>query len=108
MGGSKADRAMAVSSAWGGFVDDRSLCPDSRRLDVMVGTHVACRIPADAVVGGAGAVSAALRTRDFNARIISRTETILVGSDALQGDLELARTAAEMEGAALGDGQSGK
>jgi len=105
--GSKANRAMAVSTAWGGFVADRSLCPDSRRLDVMVGTHVACRIPADAVVGGAGAVSAALRTREFNARIVSRTETILVGSDALQGDLGLARTAAEMEGAALGDSQSG-
>merc|ERR1711994_872394 len=84
----------AAATAWGGFIDDSSLCSGSRRLQVIVGTHMACQIRADAVSEGASAVSATLRTSDFSTRIVSRTASLLVGSDALQGDLSLARTAA--------------
>merc|ERR1712045_650 len=92
--GTKAHRAQAAATAWGGFIDDSSLCSGSRRLEVTVGTRMACQIRADAVSEGASAVSATLRASDFNTRIVSRTESLLLGSDALKGDLSLARTAA--------------
>merc|ERR1712038_1040670 len=105
--GTKAHRAQAAATAWGGFIDDSSLCSGSRRLEVTVGTRMACQIRADAVSEGASAVSATLRASDFNTRIVSRTESLLVGSDALQGDLSLARTAAWAEALTPGDDQSG-
>merc|ERR1719336_941463 len=92
--GTKAHRAQAAATAWGGFIDDSSLCSGSRRLEVTVGTHMACQFRADAVNEGAGAVSATLRASDFNTWIVSRTQSVLAGSNALQGDLSLARTAA--------------
>merc|ERR1711884_396512 len=90
--GSKARRAQAVATAWGGSIDHASLCSNERRLEEgTVGTHLACQIRAGAVGGGAGAVSAALRSEDFSSRIVARTETLLSGtSDALQGTLSLA------------------
>jgi len=94
--GSKAHRAQAVASAWGGSVDHVSLCSDERRLQtVSGGTKLACQIGTDAASGGAGAVSAALNTDAFRKRITDRTEAWLDGSgDALLGDLSLANTAA--------------
>merc|ERR1712038_1776134 len=57
----------------------------SRRLaEGSIGTHLACHIRADAAGEGTGAVSAALRTTDFSARIVARTEALLGGTDALQ------------------------
>merc|ERR550525_2253486 len=94
--GSKAHRAQAVASAWGGSVDHVSLYSDERRLQtVSGGTKLACQIGADAASGGAGAVSAALNTDAFRKRISDRTEAWLGGSgDALLGDLSLENTAA--------------
>merc|ERR1712165_661963 len=94
--GSKAHRAQAVASAWGGSVDHVSLCSDERRLQtVSGGTKLACQIGTAAARGGAGAVSAALNTGAFRKRITDRTEAWLDDSgDALVGDLSLVNTAA--------------
>jgi len=105
--GTKAHRAQALATAWGGFIDDSSLCSGGRRLDVTVGTHVACQIRAGAVSGGASAVSAALVASDLKTRIVSRTESLLGGSDALRGDLSLARTGAWAQAQTPHDVQSG-
>jgi len=93
---SKAHRAQAVASAWGGAVDHVSLCSNERRLEAgSVGTKLACQIRAAAASEGAGAVSAALNTAAFRNRITDRTEAWLGGSsEALRGDLSLANTAA--------------
>merc|ERR1712087_1067527 len=96
LSGSKAERAQAVASAWGGSVEHVSMCSKERRLQAAsVGTKLACQIRADAASEGAGAVSAALNSDAFRNRITDRTETWLGGgSDALRGDLSLANTAA--------------
>jgi len=92
--GTKAHRAQAAATAWGGFIDHTSFCSDRRLLEEgAVGTHLACQIRADAI-GDAGAVSAKLRTAEFSARLVSRTEALLGGSAALRGDLSLASTSA--------------
>merc|ERR1712038_217783 len=105
--GTKAHRAQAAATAWGGFIDDSSLCSDSRRLAATVGTHVACQIRADAVKDGARVVSAALRGEDFEAMIVSRTESLLGGSIALHGSLSLASTAVWTRENASSRGESG-
>merc|ERR1712117_898633 len=94
--GSKAHRAHAVASAWGGSVDHVSLCSDERRLQaVSGGTKLACQIGTDAASGGAVAVSVALNTDAFRKRITDRTEAWFDGSSAaLLGDLSLANTVA--------------
>merc|ERR1711920_910810 len=61
--GSKAHRAQAVASAWGGSVEHVSMCSNERRLQAgSVGTKLACQIRADAASEGAGAVSVALNS----------------------------------------------
>merc|ERR1712038_1018385 len=61
--GSKAKRARAAASAWGGSIRDSSLCSQDRRLEEAVtGTKLACQIRAGAVKGGAAAVVTALDT----------------------------------------------
>merc|ERR1712051_993289 len=89
--GTKANRAQAVASAWGGSIDHSSLCSDGRRLEaVMVGTKLACHIRAGAVGGGVGAVAAGLGSEAFGKRIVLRTQGLLeADSDALRGRLSL-------------------
>merc|ERR1712165_522918 len=93
--GSKAHRAQAVATAWGGSVESASLCSNARRLeDGVVGTRMSCRIRADAIIDGPGSVSAALQTEDFRNRIASRTSALLDGGDALHGELSISGAAA--------------
>merc|ERR1740129_664333 len=48
--GSKANRALAVATAWGGSIDPTFLCSDERRLEAAVlGTKLACQIDAPAL-----------------------------------------------------------
>merc|ERR1711972_339573 len=61
LSGSKAHRAQAVAAAWGGSIDQSSLCPRDRRLS-SVGTKLSCQIRADAFAEGANAVAAVLGT----------------------------------------------
>merc|ERR1739844_784657 len=94
--GSKAHRAQAVASAWGGSVEHVSLCSSERRLQrASAVTKLACQIRGGAASEGSGAVSAALNTDAFRDQIADRTQALL-GDDsgALHGDLSLANTAA--------------
>jgi len=87
--GSKANRARAMATAWGGSVDHSSLCSNERRLEAaVIGTKLACQIRSGAVHKGVGAVAAALDTAAFSQRILLRTQMLLgAGSGALRGGL---------------------
>lgn len=94
--GSKANRAQAVASAWGGAIDRSALCSDERRLEAVVsGTKLGCHIRAGAVGGGVGAVASGLGSEAFSKRIVLRTQRLLeADSDALPAELRLTRTLA--------------
>merc|ERR1711979_99737 len=87
LSGSKAHRAQAVASAWGGSIDQSSLCPRERRLS-SVGTKLSCQIRAGAFAEGANAVAAVLGTQTFSDHIQSRIANVVGNSGAaLQGDV---------------------
>lgn len=94
--GTKANRAQAAASAWGGTIDHDSLCSGERRLESnAVGTKLACRIRPGAVSGGVGGVVAGLSSEAFSKGIILRTQEVLeADSDAFRGPLSLTRTLA--------------
>merc|ERR1712127_1180471 len=88
--GSKAKRARAVASAWGGNIDQSVLCSNERRLETRARTELACQIRVDAVGEGIAAVAAALGTAAFSQQIALRTQSLLEpGSAALEGKLRL-------------------
>merc|ERR1712187_958360 len=94
LSGSKAHRAQAVAAAWGGSIDQSSLCPRERRLS-SVGTKLSCQIRADAFAEGANAVAAVLGTQTFSDHIQSRIANVVGNSGAaLQGDVTFTRIAA--------------
>merc|ERR1712217_707077 len=94
LSGSKAHRAQAVAAAWGGSIDQSSLCPRERRLS-SVGTKLSCQIRADAFAEGAKAVAAVLGTQTFSDRIQSRITNVVGNSGAaLQGDVTFTKIAA--------------
>merc|ERR1712061_512767 len=94
LSGSKAHRAQAVASAWGGSIDHNSLCSPERRLNA-VGTKLGCQIRTDAFGDGASAAAAALGTAAFSNRMKSRITEVLGKEDsALQGDVTFASIAA--------------
>merc|ERR1719499_1435974 len=99
LAGTRANRARAVATAWGGSIDTSALCSSSRRLDTaVIGTTLSCQIRARAAGSdGASVVAAALSSTSFHQRIINRTKILLgVGSDALQGGLSLTRSGARV------------
>merc|ERR1712151_1229781 len=76
--GTKANRAQAAASAWGGTIDRNSLCSGERRLEsTAVGTKLACHIRPGAVSGGVGGVVAGLSSEAFSKGIILRTQGVL-------------------------------
>jgi len=94
LSGSKAHRAQAVAAAWGGSIDQSSLCPRERRLS-SVGTKLSCQIRADAFAEGANAVAAVLGTQTFSDQIQSRIANVVGNSGAaLQGDVTFTKIAA--------------
>merc|ERR1712217_22003 len=64
LSGTKAQRAQAFATAWGGSIDHNYLCSAGRRL-IDVGTKLGCQIRADAFGNGASAAAAALGTVVF-------------------------------------------
>merc|ERR1712048_1180571 len=99
-----AHRAQAVAAAWGGSIEQSSLCPRERRLS-SVGTKLSCQIRADAFAEGANAVAAVLGTRTFSDQIQSRIANIVGNSGAaLQGDVTFTRIAAWRGLGTLGSG----
>jgi len=94
LSGSKAHRAQAVATAWGGSIDHNSLCPRQRRLNA-VGTKLGCQIRADAFAEGASAAAGVLGTEAFSDQIQSRIAEVIGKSDAvLQGDVTFTSIAA--------------
>jgi len=90
LSGTKANRAQAVATAWGGSIDHSSLCPGERRLEAVVATKLACHIRAGAVSGGVSVVAPRLFSEAFGKRIVLRTQGLLEAeSDALRGGLNL-------------------
>jgi len=89
--GTKANRAKALASAWGGSIDHSALCPNERRLrTVTLGAKLACRIRAGAASDRVSVVAKALGTEAFSNRIINRTWLLLEGGgDALGSGLSL-------------------
>merc|ERR1711920_379156 len=89
--GTKANRAKALASAWGGSIDHSALCPGERRLEAVAsGTKLACRIRAGAASDRVVVVASALGTAAFSKRIINRTLVLLEsGSDVITGGLSL-------------------
>merc|ERR1712127_481088 len=64
--GSKAHRAQAMATAWGGSIDSGSLCSPPRRLEAgMVGTTLACQIHVGVVTEGADRIVEVLNTASF-------------------------------------------
>merc|ERR1712045_401662 len=84
--GSKAHRAQAVATAWGGSIDDNSLCSPERRLNA-VGTKLGCQIRTDAFGDGASAAAAALGTSAFSNRMKSRIAEVLGKEGTVRGDV---------------------
>merc|ERR1712176_16926 len=83
LSGSKAERAQAVATAWGGSIDHASLCSKERRLKA-VGTKLGCQIRADAFEAGASAAAATLGGAAFSDRMQSSIADVLGnGDDAL-------------------------
>jgi len=87
LSGSKAHRANAVATAWGGSINHHSLCSQERRLTA-VGTKLGCQIRADAFAPGASAAAALLGTEAFSNQIRSRIADIVGKNDvSLKGDV---------------------
>merc|ERR1712187_3756 len=94
LSGSKARRAQAVASAWGGSIDHNSLCSPERRLNA-VGTKLGCQIRTDAFGDGASAAAAALGTAAFSNRMKSRIAEVLGNEDTVvRGDVVFTSIAA--------------
>merc|ERR1712217_448530 len=101
-----AHRAQAVAAAWGGSIDQSSLCPRERRLS-SVGTKLSCQIRADAFAEGANAVAAVLGTQTFSDQIQSRIANVVGNSGAaLQGDVTFTKIAAWRGHGELGAGDA--
>jgi len=81
--GSKANRARAVATAWGGSIDHSSLCSSERRLNnPTVRTTLACQIRFTAVGEDVSSVSSALGTQVVSQKIIRRARSVLQNSSA--------------------------
>merc|ERR1712050_453299 len=85
LSGSKAHRATAVASAWGGSIDHHSLCSGGRRLN-SGGTKLGCQIRAGAYAQGARAAAAVLSTAAFSHQIQSRIAEVTGASDEVRDD----------------------
>merc|ERR1712039_182924 len=87
LSGSKAHRAEAVARAWGGSINENSMCSQERRLNA-VGTKLGCQIRSDAFTQGASAAAALLSTQAFSDQIQSRISEVLGTNDvAVRGSV---------------------